>query len=572
MRGTMTGGRLGVGAILRHARHVYGQRRIVTKTESGHSTRTFAEAAERAARLAGALRGLGITGDERVGTFQWNNAEHVEAYFAIPAMGAVLHTLNIRLAPEQVAQIANHAQDQVVIVDESLVPLFAKALPRMSSVREIIVNGPLAEDSLALLSQAAPQARPRRYEDLLAAAEPVAEWPDVDEDAAAAMCYTSGTTGDPKGVVYSHRSVYLHSSAVMSVNLLGLSGADRALPIVPMFHANAWGLVHAAFLAGCDLIMPGPFLGGEAIAQLIHEHRVTVSTGVPTVWADVLRYAREHKHELDFSSLRGLYSGGSAVPVSLMKAFRAEFGVDLVQLWGMTETSPVANTSSPRDDLDPASDEYWRYRSYVGKPAHGVEIRIVDEQGRAIAPGGGTGEIEARGLWVTTSYYLVDAADKFRDGWLRTGDVGELTSDGYLAISDRTKDVIKSGGEWISSVDLENHLMAHPCVREAAVVAVPCEIWGERPLACVVLAEAEGSAAPPKQAGGPVDPAAALAVIERLRAHLASEFPRWQVPEHWAFIDQVPRTSVGKFDKKALRQGRERGDLAVTSVPGPKRG
>jgi fatty-acyl-CoA synthase len=572
MRGTMTGGRLGVGAILRHARDVHGQRLIVTKTESGHTARTFAEAAERAARLAGALRGLGVTGDERVGTFQWNNAEHVEAYFAIPALGAVLHTLNIRLAPEQVAQIANHAQDHIVIVDDSLVPLFAKALPRMGAVREIIVNGALAEDSLALLSQAAPQARVHRYEDLLAAAEPIAEWPDVDEDAAAAMCYTSGTTGDPKGVVYTHRSVYLHSSAVTSVNLLGLSGADRALPIVPMFHANAWGLVHAAFLAGCDLIMPGPFLGGEAVAQLIHEHRVTVSTGVPTVWTDVLRYAREHKEDLDFSSLRRLYSGGSAVPVSLMKAFRAEFGVDLVQLWGMTETSPVATTCPPRDDLDPASDEYWRYRSSVGKPAPGVEIRIVDDQGAVIPPGGGTGEIEARGLWVTTSYYRVDAADKFRDGWLRTGDVGELTTDGYLTISDRTKDVIKSGGEWISSVDLENHLMAHPSVREAAVVAVPCEVWGERPLACVVVTGTEGSATPQERAGGPVGEAAALAVIEQLRAHLAEQFPRWQVPEHWAFIDQVPRTSVGKFDKKALRQGREQGDLVVTSVPGPKRG
>ncbi|EFV14990.2 long-chain fatty acid--CoA ligase [Segniliparus rugosus] len=561
MRGTMSGGRLSVGTILQYARDVHGDRLIVTKTESGETTRTFAASVERAARLAGALRGLGVTGDQRVGTFQWNNAEHVEAYFAIPAMGAVLHTLNIRLAPEQVAQIANHAEDEVVILDASLVALFAKALPSMRTVRHVVISGtPCAEDAAVFADAAAAsesQVELHDYEDLLASAEPLREWPDVAEEAAAAMCYTSGTTGDPKGVVYSHRSVYLHSSAVTTASLLGLSRTDRVLPIVPMFHANAWGLVHAAFLSGSDLIMPGQFLSGGAVAELIHKHRVTLSSGVPTVWTDVLRYAREHPGAVDFSSLRTLQSGGSAVPVSLMKAFRAELGVDLMQLWGMTETSPVATTWVPRPDLDPDSDEYWRYRSYVGKAAPGVELRIVDDQGETVPPGGGAGEIETRGLWVTTSYYRVEAPEKFHDGWLRTGDVGELTEDGYLVISDRTKDVIKSGGEWISSVDLENRLMAHPSVREAAVVAVPCEIWGERPLACVVLAAASTASESER--------------IEELRAYLAESFPRWQVPEHWAFIDQVPRTSVGKFDKKALRLEREKGGLAVTSVPGPKR-
>ncbi|MGL6234252.1 MAG: long-chain fatty acid--CoA ligase [Segniliparus sp.] len=561
MRGTMSGGRMNVGAILQHARDIHGDQRIVTKTESGFTTRTFAESAERATRLAGALRGLGIGSDERVGTFQWNNAEHVEAYFAIPAMGAVLHTLNIRLAPEQVAQIANHAEDAVVVVDASLVALFAKILPSMRTVRHIIVSGTPGEADSALLAEAVAASASRiethDYEGLLASADPLREWPDVEEDSAASMCYTSGTTGDPKGVVYSHRSLYLHSMAVTTAGLLGLSPVDRVLPVVPMFHANAWGLVHAGFMAGSGLVMPDRFLGGEPIAKLIHDHRVTLSSGVPTVWADMLRFAREHPGDVDFSSLRNLYSGGSAVPVSLMKAFRAEHGVDLVQLWGMTETSPVATVPVPRDDLGPESDDYWRYRSYVGKPAPGVEVRIVDDEGGTVPPGSGVGEIEIRGLWVTTSYYRVDAPEKFHDGWLRTGDVGELTHDGYMVISDRTKDVIKSGGEWISSVDLENQLMAHPSVREAAVVAVPCETWGERPLACVVLAE--------------TGTASALERIAELRAHLEASFPRWQVPEHWAFIDQVPRTSVGKFDKKTLRQGREKGDLAVTSVPGPQR-
>ena len=359
------------------------------------------------------------------------------------------------------------------------------------------------------------------------------------------MCYTSGTTGEPKGVVYSHRSTYLHSLAAATGNVFGLSEHDTVLPVVPMFHANAWGLPYAAWLAGADLLMPGRFLQAEHLARMIEAERPTLAGAVPTIWNDLLSYARLHR--LDMTSLRMVACGGSAVPRSLMESYQREFGVRIVQAWGMTETSPLAAIAHPPKGSDPQEEMSWR--SKTGRVTAGVEVRVVDDAG-TVLPWDGTsvGEIQVRGPWVTGSYYAVDDADKFCDGWLRTGDVAHIDAGGFLQITDRAKDVIKSGGEWISSVDLENALIGHPGVFEAAVIAVPDDRWQERPLACVVRA-AESSV-----------------TAQELTAFLAPQVAKWWLPERWAFIAEVPKTSVGKFDKKLLRAQYAAGELAHTHL------
>jgi fatty-acyl-CoA synthase len=356
------------------------------------------------------------------------------------------------------------------------------------------------------------------------------------------MCYTSGTTGNPKGVVYSHRSAYLHSMAACTGNAFALSAADRVLPVVPMFHANAWGLPYAALMAGASLVMPGRFLQAERLARLIEDERPTVSGAVPTIWNDLLRYAREH--DADLSSLRLVVGGGSAVPESLMRSFE-ELGVHVVQAWGMTETSPLASVAHP----PPGAADPWPYRATQGRFMSGLEARVVGDGDRVLPSDGATvGEIEVRGAWVTAAYYKDEDPSKFDDGWLRTGDVGIISPDGYLTLTDRAKDVIKSGGEWISSVELENALMAHPAVLEACVVGVPDDRWGERPLATVVVREGATVTAP------------------ELRDYLAERVARWQLPERWAFIAEVPKTSVGKFDKKQVRSSYADQGLDVTIV------
>jgi fatty-acyl-CoA synthase len=535
---------LSIAAILRHGERVYAGSECVTWTGDGARRATFAEVGANAARLAHGLAALGVGSGDRVGTFCWNGQEHLEAYLAIPSMGAVLHTLNIRLFPEQLTYVVNHAQDKVVIVDDSLIPVLSKVAGDFSTVEKFVVVG---DGDASTLELVAPQAEVVRYDALVAGRPATYDWPDVDERQAAALCYTSGTTGNPKGVAYSHRSSYLHSLAVCTPAALGLSERERALVIVPMFHANAWGLPYAAFMSGASLIMPGKFLQAEPLTRMVQEEQVTFSGAVPTIWADILRYGEEH--EIDLSSLRTIVCGGSAVPRSLMERFGERYGVRIIQGWGMTETSPLAAVSHApaRVALDDPAEIDWRART--GRVISGVELRIVDDRGNPLPwDDEAVGEIEVRGPWITADYYGDPSPEKFDDGWLRTGDVGSVNALGYIQITDRAKDVIKSGGEWISSVELENHLMAHPGVLEASVIGVADPRWQERPLACVV-----------RKPDAQVEAAA-------LAAFLAERVAKWQVPERWSVNGEVPKTSVGKFDKKVVRARHENGELAIETL------
>lgn len=532
MKSTMQDHPLTINFLFENSRQVYPDSEVVTSMGEQSRRASYAEVAARAERLAAALKRLGINEGDRVGTFCWNSQEHLEAYFAIPCMGAVLHTLNLRLFPEQLTYIINHAEDRVIIVDDSLVPLLARVAPELKTVEHYIVVGDGPAEALG---------DTLRYETLLAAESAGFDWPEIEERAAAAMCYTSGTTGNPKGVVYSHRSTFLHSMAVCAGSVFALTEHDRILPIVPMFHANAWGLPYAGWMAGADFIMPSRFLQAEPLCKLMTDERPTFSGAVPTIWNDILRYSETNP--VDLSSLRMVICGGSAVPRSLMERFEQRFGVRIIQAWGMTETSPLAAVSHPPKGCSANEEIEWRAKTGRVKP--GVEIRITDGENVMLWDGSSVGEIEIRGPWITSSYYGDDTPEKFHDGWLRTGDVGSIDAKGFIQITDRAKDVIKSGGEWISTVELENAIMAHPAVIEAAVIGVPDSRWDERPLACVVLKE-----------GADMD-------AEQLRAFLAERVAKWWVPERWTFITEVPKTSVGKFDKKVLRARREQGELDI---------
>jgi fatty-acyl-CoA synthase len=458
----------------------------------------------------------------------------------------VLHTHNIRLFPEQLAFVINHAQEKLIIVDDSLIPMLAKVAAELTTVERYVVVG--AGDTSALTSMV-PGADILRYSEMIANEPATYEWPEVDERQAAAFCYTSGTTGNPKGVAYSHRSAYLHSLAATTPAALNLSERERILTIVPMFHANAWGIPYAAFMCGASVVMPGRFLQAEPLTRMIKEERVTFSGAVPTIWADILRFGEEH--EIDLSSIRMVVCGGSAVPRSLMEKFQERYGVRIVQGWGMTETSPLAAVGHAPASVELGTVEEMDWRARTGRIVSGVELRIVDDRGNPLPWNDeAVGEIEVRGPWITAAYYGDPSPEKFDNGWLRTGDVGTVNALGYVQITDRAKDVIKSGGEWISSVELENHLMAHPDVVEASVIGVPDPRWSERPLACVV-----------RKPGSSVDAAA-------LAAFLGERVAKWQIPERWSFIDEVPKTSVGKFDKKVLRARHEKGDLRIESVGG----
>jgi fatty-acyl-CoA synthase len=452
----------------------------------------------------------------------------------------VLHTLNIRLFPEQLAYVTNHAEDRVVLVDASVAALFARVRSELETVQHVVVVG--QGDASALGADVL------RYEELLAAERAGYPWPALDERTAAAMCYTSGTTGNPKGVVYSHRSTFLHSLAQCASSIFGLTERDRILVIVPMFHANAWGLPYSGWLAGADFVMPGRFLQAAPLCRMIASERPTISGAVPTIWNDILRHVETNP--ADLSSLRMVACGGSAVPRSLMERFQERHGVRIVQAWGMTETSPLAAIALPPKGSRPEDEMDWRAKT--GRVIAGVELRIVDDDGRPLPWDGRTaGEIEVRGPWITGAYYRTDASDRFDDGWLRTGDVGTVDAHGFVQITDRAKDVIKSGGEWISSVELENAIMAHPDVVEAAVIGVPDEQWQERPLACVVARPGAGVG------------------VESMQAHLLERVARWWVPERWSFIEEVPKTSVGKFDKKVLRARHAEGGLPVVTGKPP---
>lgn len=525
-----------VQMILRHGASVFADSVVAELNGETVINTAYADVARNAMRLANLLRELKVQTGERVGTFAWNTREHQEAYLAIPSMGAIMHTVNARLSTEQIAWVINHAEDRVLLVDARLLGVLAPALPLLTSVEHLLVWG--IPDETPVLPAGMHQ---HEYSGAVASQSDQISWPHLDENAAAAVCYTSGTTGNPKGVVYSHKTTYLHAIASRATDTFGICEADRLLLVPPMFHANSWGMPYSGWFSGSDLIMPGPHLKAESLAALIQEERPTFSAMVPTVLGDLLQVPAE---ALDMSCFRALVSGGAAVSPAMIDTVRERWGVPLLQGWGMTETSPMCVLSHPPRFLEGRPEAYWRAKS--GRPVPGIEVIAVDDDGNPVPHDGATvGELRLRGPWVTGSYHGIDAADSFSDdGWLRTGDVGHIDARGFVQLTDRTKDVIKSGGEWISSVDLENALAAHPDIVEAAVIAVDDERWQERPLAVIVGRRPE------------LTPA-------ELREFLADKVARFWIPESWCFVDAIDKTSVGKLDKKRLREKRDTNELAI---------
>jgi fatty-acyl-CoA synthase len=506
-------------AIFRHAERVFPRREIVTRRADKSLHRyTYAEFAARTRRLAGALRGLGAAPGDRVATLAWNHHQHLEAYFGVSMTGAVLHTLNLRLHPDELSFIVNDADDRVVLVDETLLPLWEKIAPKTHVERVVVIGD--------------------EYERLLADATPFADDRDFDERAAAAMCYTTGTTGKPKGVLYSHRALVLHTFAICMPSGMGLSEADAILPVVPMFHANAWGLPYAAVMTGAKLVMPGPHLDAASLLELFVTERVTFTAGVPTIWMSILQQLDANPGAYDLSSLRAMFVGGAAVPQALIEAFEKRHGLKLVHAWGMTETAPLGTVSYlPLDLADASDEEKYQTRAKQGRPVAFVEIRARNEDGIVANDGQTMGELEIRGPWIAAGYFnRTDCADRFTaDGWFKTGDIVTIDDRWFVTIQDRAKDLIKSGGEWISSIALESALMGHPAVAEAAVIPVASAKWSERPLAAVVLKPGASASA------------------DDLRSFLAPHFPKFWLPDAFEFIDAIPRTSAGKFQKTALR-------------------
>jgi fatty-acyl-CoA synthase len=534
--------------LFERAERLFADKEVVTATATGRERVSYGVWAERARRLGGVLDALGVSADGRVGTFAWNTARHLELYFAVPCTGRVLHTLNIRLSPEQLVYVVNHAEDEVIFVDRSLARLLLPLVSQLTTVKHLVVMDDGA--GAASIDDGGPEVH--GYETLLAAAAP-ADFAVDDERRAASMCYTSGTTGNPKGVVYTHRSSFLHTLGVMAAGSLAIAEPDRVLPVVPMFHANAWGLAHAAVAAGASLVMPGPDLSPGAVADLIESERVTVAAGVPTIWMAVL----PELDGRDTRSLRSIVCGGSAVPKALSEAYLAAVGLPILQAWGMTETSPLGTVCHIKSTLDAVlgQDDRANLRTSIGQPVAGVEARI----GRPDAPdpaeplpwdGDTPGELQVRGPWIAAGYHDDPRSPESftTDGWLRTGDIATIDPHGYVRLVDRAKDVIKSGGEWISSVELENELMAHQHVAEAAVIGVADPKWGERPVACVVL-------------GPGTEPT--MDTKGELLAFLQPRVPKWWLPDRIVFMDHIPKTSVGKFSKRDLRMqlASSQGDL-----------
>ncbi len=530
MRGQMMDHPLTLTPFLERARTLFPRREIVTKAGPTLARSTYADVARRAARLARALDRLGVRRGDRVATFAWNDARHLELYWAVPCMGAVLHPLNLRLAAEQVAWIANHAGDRVLFVDPTLLPALEAVAPHLTSVEHYVVMAEAVPEGTKLHPVHA-------YEDLVKDAPGELPWPRLDEQHAAAMCYTSGTTGHPKGVVYSHRALYLHTCGLAMADSFGLSERDTFMPVVPMFHAMAWGTPFACAMLGMKTVLPGPHLQPRDLAELVQAERVTLTAGVPTLWLGLLGLLEREQYDL--SSLRTLIVGGAAAPRSMIEAFEKRHRLTVVHAWGMTETSPLGTVSRLRREHDALPEEQrFALRARQGMPVPGVEIRVVDEAGRELAwDGRSFGELQVRGPWVAGAYYREDSKEAWVDGWFRTGDVANVDPDGFVQIVDRTKDLVKSGGEWISTLELECAIMGHPKVLEAAVIAVPHPKWQERPLACVV----------------PRPEWKDRIAKEEIYEHLRPRFPRWELPDDVVFIDAVPKTSVGKFDKKVLR-------------------
>ena len=526
MNGLMMDYPLTLQHFLERAGRLFPNKEIVTRTAEGTRRYRYRDFYRRTHRLAQALARLGIGPGDRVATLAWNTHQHLELYFGITCYGAVLHTLNLRLSSDDLAYIINHAEDRVIFVDRSLTPLLDKIRDRIGCVRQIIVLGGVTDQA-------------DEYEALLSAApDALYAWPPLDENCAAGMCYTSGTTGNPKGVLYNHRSLFLHSLGLATADSAGFSERDVVLQVVPMFHANGWGKPFAAVMAGAKIVLPGEHPQPRDLAQLIQDERVTLMGAVPTIWIALDAVLREGKY--DVSSLRLGLGAGSALPRRLIETFRNDHGIELRHVWGMTETTPIGTVCALKSELaNRPPEECFATRAKQGLPVVGVDLRIVDDQGREAPWDGATiGELQARGPWIISGYYNDPRSESaFMDGWFRTGDMAVIDAEGYVQLVDRAKDVIKSGGEWISSVDLENAIMGHPKVLEASVVAVEDPKWQERPLAVVV-------AKPQFQD---------RVTKEEILEYLAPRFAKWWLPDDVLFVDTIPKTSVGKFDKKALR-------------------
>lgn len=541
MKGQMMHYALTTNSILEYGKRAFAHTEIISKMPDGSWHKyTYADMYSRTKKIASALVSrLGVKPGDRVATFAWNHYQHLELYYAIPGTGAICHTLNIRLSVEQIAYIINHAEDSIVFLDATLLPLFEKVAPKTSTIKyHVLLNAP------AGIETALPNVI--FYEDLVETGAENYEWADVGENDAACMCYTSGTTGDPKGVLYSHRSTYLHATALMQPNAANISAQDKVLLIVPQFHVMAWAYPFVCMLAGATMVLPSLHLQADAIINILQREQVTIANGVPAIWLSVYEALKKNP-PAEKLSLRECLVGGSALPPSLIEGLEKEFNIHCVHAWGMTEVSPLGTVCRLQPSHTLLShDEQLKVRAKQGIEMPGVELRIIAEDGSvALRDGTTVGELQIRGAWVIDSYFKLAGKDEHfsEDGWFKTGDVGTIDEHGYMTITDRTKDIIKSGGEWISSVALEVALVAHPAIKEACVIAVPDQRWAERPLACVVLQEGY------------------LISCEEIRTFLSGSFANYQLPDHLVTLSEIPKTSVGKLNKKELRRLYESGDL-----------
>jgi len=532
MHGLMMEMPLLISSLIRHADRFHGSTEIVSKTVEGHIHRyDYSAAHARARRLAKALARLGMRMHDRVGTLAWNGYRHFEIYYAVAGTGGIIHTINPRLFPDQIGYIANHAEDRILCLDLTFLPLVEKLAPQLTSVKHYVLMSDRAHmpPKSAIPGLAC-------YEELVAAEDDRLEWPQFDERTAACLCYTSGTTGNPKGALYAHRSTVLHAYGAALPDVISLSSRDVVLPVVPMFHVNAWGLPYSCAATGTKLVFPGQHLDGRSLHELFETERVTMSAGVPTVWLGLLNFMKEHK--LRFSTLRRVVIGGSACPPAMMHAFQDDYGVQVMHAWGMTEMSPLGSVCTLKEKhLKLDREAQFAVLMKQGRPPYGVDMRIVDGEGRELPHDGRAfGDLQVRGPWIIRGYYKDEGGDPLKDGWFPTGDVVTIDPDGYIQITDRSKDVIKSGGEWISSIDLENIAVAHPAIAEAAVIGVQHPKWDERPIVVAV-----------KKAGQEV-------TKEELLRFYEGKIAKWWMPEDVVFVAELPHTATGKLSKITLRQ------------------
>lgn len=529
--GLMMDYQLTLTPIMKRANQLFPNKEIITRFGDGYHSYTYADFYKGCGRLANALTKLGVQPGDRIGTFAWNTYRHHELYFAVPCMGAVVHTLNLRLPAEQLIYIINHAEDKIIFVDNSLIKLIEPLADKLNTVEHYVIMGDVPETTLPNVIS---------YDELTADVSDDYDWQEIDENSAAAMCYTSGTTGNPKGALFSHRSLYLHTMTTALTDSMRLSERDRIMPVVPMFHAMAWGLVYAGTMIGADIVYPGAHMAPIDLAKTISDQKVTFPAGVPTLWLGLLQEL-EKNPDLDVSSVQRMPVGGSAAPRAMIEAYQKKYDIEIIHAWGMTELAPIGTVSVLKSYMDNWDEKkQFDYRQKQGWTVPTIEMRITGPDGEELPWDGETmGELQVRGPHVVREYYKDErSADSFMDGWFRTGDVCTIDEEGFMNIVDRTKDLVKSGGEWISTVELENMIMAHDDVLEAAVIAIPHPKWQERPLACVVKRPGSDSA-----------------TVEReILDMLAESFAKWQLPDSIEFIEEVPKTSVGKFDKKVLRK------------------